>query len=453
MPPPLSRIFARSQQQCANLKQAMPKTLPVDIPIEEERIPGYKRQNFYHPNPGDTIGRHYLLKAKVGWGSTSTVWLAQRGPTWFKRKKYFAIKIGTNNYYNGEAAKELAMSKYLASGNRNHWGHDLLVTAVDHFTINTPNGPHVCLVFEPMRDPLWLFRQRLPTGKITSTTLPLFKLYIRGMLYALDYLHRDRHVIHTDLKLDNILMTFEHNSVIEQFVQAQAQASGQMPRKVVGDDVIYLSHNNFGDIQEEHLRNVVPKIADFGLSQRGDNDAPLIHPIQPSHCHAPEIWDLLAKQELFVARDDASEYSAAHHLAEMIALIGPVPDVLLQRQRDMRHWCWEPDIPNPQGKICNNAADYFGGPFFDDDGECRYVRRHQQQPATPELTLCAANVAGVFMHDGLIPLHRQLRKEVPDCIDADDRDRFLAFLKRMICWLPEERATAEDLAKDPWLRS
>ncbi|KAK2612011.1 hypothetical protein QQS21_001976 [Conoideocrella luteorostrata] len=403
----------------------MPKTLPVDIPIDEERIPGYKRQNFYHPNPGDTIGRHYLLKAKVGWGSTSTVWLAQRGPTWFKRKNYFAIKISTNNYCDGEAAKELLMSKHLVSGNRNHWGHDLLVTAVDHFTINTPNGPHVCLVFEPMRDPLWLFRQRLPTGKITSTVLPLFKLYIRGMLYALDYLHRDRHVIHTDLKLDNILMTFEHNSVIEQFVQAQTP--GQMPCKVVGGDMIYLCHNNFGDIQEEHLRNVVPKIADFGLSQRGDNDEPLIHPIQPSHCHAPEIWDLLTKRKLFIAQDDASNYCAAHHLAEMIALIGPVPDALLQRQRNMRHWCWEPGIPNTQGKICNNAADYFGGPFFDDDG--------------------------VFMRHDLIPFHRQLGKEVPDCIDADDRDRFLTFLKRMICWLPEERATAEDLAKDPWLRS
>jgi serine/threonine protein kinase len=117
--------------------------------------------------------------------------------TWFGQKKYFAVKIATNNYCDSKAAKELAMSVHLASGNKRHRGHHLLVTTVDHFAIQSPNGQHVCLVFEPMRDPLWLFKRRLSPGKITSLTLPLFKLYIRGILYALDYLHTDRHVIHT----------------------------------------------------------------------------------------------------------------------------------------------------------------------------------------------------------------------------------------------------------------
>ena len=91
----------------------------------------------------------------------------------------------------------------------------------------------------------------------------------------------------TDLKLDNILMTFEHASVIERFVQAQSQ--NPMPRKLIGDSIVYLCHNDFGDIQVKHLRNMVPKIADFGLAQRGDGVQPLIHPIQPCHCHAPEV--------------------------------------------------------------------------------------------------------------------------------------------------------------------
>lgn len=204
-------------------------------------------------------------------------------------------------------------------------------------------------------------------------------------------------------------MTFEHASVIERFVQAQQ--TNPMPRKLVEDHATYLCHNDFGDIQEEYLRNMVPKIADFGLAQRGDGGRPLIHPIQPCHYHAPEVilgtswsysadmwnfgvmvsfffglqafggrlhkqlWDLLAGKGLFVGRRvEEQHYSAAHHLAEMIALLGPVPPALLQRERDMRHWRWDPAIPNAKGTLCNSAAGYFGGPFFSDDGklECVY---------------------------------------------------------------------------------
>lgn len=82
-------------------------------------------------------------------------------------------------------------------------------------------------------------------------------------------------------------MAFEHTSVLERFVESQS--ANPMPRKVIGEDAIYLCHNDFGDLQEEHLQNVVPKIADFGLAQRGDGGEPLLHPIQPNHCHAPEV--------------------------------------------------------------------------------------------------------------------------------------------------------------------
>lgn len=83
------------------------------------------------------------------------------------------------------------------SANKKHWGHSLVVTAIDHFNIASPEGRHVCLVFEPMREPLWLFRRRLGANKATTAGLPLLKIYIRGMLYGLDYLHSECHIIHT----------------------------------------------------------------------------------------------------------------------------------------------------------------------------------------------------------------------------------------------------------------
>jgi serine/threonine-protein kinase SRPK3 len=36
-------------------------------------------------------------------------------------------------------------------------------------------------------------------------------------------------------------------------------------------------------------------------------------------------------------------------------------------------------------------------------------------------------------------------------LEGDEKDDFLRFLRRMLCWLPEGRATAEELLFDPWL--
>lgn len=52
----------------------------------------------------------------------------------------------------------------------------------------------------------------------------------------------------------------------------------------------------------------------------------------------------------------------------MIALIGPVPPKLIQRERDMRHWHWSPKVRNACGELCSTAADFYGGPFFTDEG-------------------------------------------------------------------------------------
>lgn len=66
------------RHQLSTLKSVEPKVIPPDVLVDEERVPGYDRRTFFHPNPGDVLDRRYTLKAKVGWGSSSTVWLAQK---------------------------------------------------------------------------------------------------------------------------------------------------------------------------------------------------------------------------------------------------------------------------------------------------------------------------------------------------------------------------------------
>ena len=296
------------------------------------------------------------------------------------------------------------MAKRIETLSPRHRGRAVLCTADEAFSIQSTTGSsHLCLTFEPMRDPLWLLRRRLCGDRVTRDWLPIFKIYIQILIEGLDCLHSECKLVHTgtppqsrplglklrlaDLKLDNILMTFEDASVLEAFVQAQK--SRPMARKIADNGVIYRCHNDFGDIAEtSSLKKMYPKIADFGLAQPADRPGPLLHPIQPNQCQAPEVllgtswsypadiwnfgvmvWELLAGDAPFQGGVSGPKpYSPTQHLAEMIAILGPVPDVLVQRERQMRHWRWCPAVHNDQGKLCSNAADFYGGPFFTDDG-------------------------------------------------------------------------------------
>ncbi|KAI9746888.1 MAG: hypothetical protein M4579_007567, partial [Chaenotheca gracillima] len=154
-----------------------------------------------------------------------------------------------------------------------------------------------------------------------------------------------------------------------------------MPRKVKDGRSIYLSHNDFGPPQSFRI---LPKIADFGLAQSGEGSEPLMHPIQPPIFHAPEvllgtswtysadiwnlgvlIWDMMEGKDLFThIRSSQGHYDVRAHLAEMIALLGPPPKILIDREIRWSEVKWSHAVPNSTGKLCQTARDYYGGPFF-----------------------------------------------------------------------------------------
>lgn len=38
-------------------------------------------------------------------------------------------------------------------------------------------------------------------------------------------------------------------------------------------------------------------------------------------------------------------------------------------------------------------------------------------------------------------------------MQVEEKEMFISFVKRMICWKPEDRSPARELLKDPWLHS
>jgi hypothetical protein len=137
-----------------------------------------------------------------------------------------------------------------------------------------------------------------------------------------------------------------------------------------------------------------------------------------------QMWNMMQDRDLFQHTKPNGRYSPAAHLGEMIALIGPPPVDMLKRVDEMRRWSFTTAFRGPDGKMCKKVQDYFGGPFFSDEGE--------------------------FLQPDLIPTDLKLEDTVT-AIEGDPKKEFLRFVRQMLKWRPEERKTAKELADDPWL--
>ncbi|KAI5460903.1 CMGC protein kinase [Mariannaea sp. PMI_226] len=416
-----------------------PIELPNDTLVDEEKLPSYEAQHYYDARPGEVLADLYQLIVKIGWGSSSTVWLAQSiaGP----EKEYVAIKILNHNQ---SLTSEQNIHERLIEGNSNHFGHSIVGTANAALTFESPQGKtHVGLILDLFRETWYAFRYRLNGQDYITTELGLLfaKLHMRLVLEGLDYMHSECHMIHTDLKMNSIMVNFEDKSVIDAF--AKKWTTHPMSCKRDTDRTVYRSENEYGPPALKALGNMILRMIDFGSVHVVDDDEmEFRHYIQPNEYRAPEVllgtgwrysvdiwnfgvmvWELLSGKSLFHQPD---KYSAAQHLADMIALLGDVPPSLIKLEKEMRHLDWFDQDTYVEGRLVKNASECFGGPFFDDDGK--------------------------FVHGDLIRQARGLEAEVPDCIrEANEVDQFLAFMRRMLTWVPGDRATAAELLDDPWL--
>ncbi|KAB8213320.1 kinase-like domain-containing protein [Aspergillus novoparasiticus] len=368
------------------------------LPIEEESIPTYRPEKFYPVRIGEIFNHRYQVVGKLGYGSSATVWLCRD----LLDHRYIALKVYTAST---TATREIEVYNHLRSIQSNHAGQSCLRPLIEIFQTRSPNTEcvHICLVHPPLGISLDQLTRLLPHRVMSSA---MVRTTIRNILAALDFLHTDAQIIHTDLQPSNILLGIKDNSILSKFEEAEFEAP--VPRKTLEDRTVYLS-------RRLPLSYGTPVLCDLGEARLGTDQQK--GDIMPDIYRAPEvildiswdykvdiwnvgmvIWDLFEHRHLFRARDPEGNLNDGYHLAEMQAVLGSAPPALLARsERSLQFW--------------------------DENGKWK----------------------------GTAPVPDYNLEALEQRLQGDEKGDFLRFLRRMICWLPEERATAKELLFDPWL--
>ena len=212
------------------------------------------------------------------------------------RDRYAILKICTTD--TEQAFHESRLSRHIAAAKPGHLGLKYIRTVKDSFEIQGPKGPHMCLVYEPMREPLWMLQRRM-SDRIYS--FGLLGYTVKFLLIGLSYLHNECGVIHTggfsllcsttltlspsDLKRENVLVGLEKSLSLDDIVGDEIKSPS--PRKILPDRTIYLSRNDFGHPKSMPGR---PKISDFDNAvQVTSSQKTFSHSIQPNCYRAPEV--------------------------------------------------------------------------------------------------------------------------------------------------------------------
>lgn len=369
--------------------------------LEEEKWEWYERDLFYPVHIGEIFQSQYQALGKLGYGTRSTAWLCRD----LTRHKYVAMKVCEQD--SPAIRRELAAYRYLDTIKTSSPGALLVRELVDSFKATGPAGEHQCFIHEPLGVSIETLRQLSPGRKLPQD---LLKAFLVHLLYALDFIHTDANMIHTDLQARNIHLKIEDDSILKEF--ESAELTNPSPRKINGDRIIYESR---GLRQPKMFGR--PILCDFGEARFGKDT--YTDDIQPYVYRAPEIildipwtysvdiwnvgvmtWDIFENKNLFHARNGDGQQLSLYHLAEMVAVLGLPPLEYLQRTKTSQK-------------------------YFDDTG----------------------NWIGAF--------------EIPDLslenseeqLEGENKASFLDFIRKMLRWVPEERQTAKQLLAHPWLRS
>ncbi|CAG8137742.1 unnamed protein product [Penicillium salamii] len=102
--------------------------LPPGILVDEEISPVYDSRYFYAAKAGELLADRYQILVKVGWGVSSTVWLARdlQGHD-EEPESVVTLKIANHN----ATSREREIEEHISMADPSHRGRSLIRTVLD----------------------------------------------------------------------------------------------------------------------------------------------------------------------------------------------------------------------------------------------------------------------------------------------------------------------------------
>ncbi|KAK5627602.1 hypothetical protein RRF57_003317 [Xylaria bambusicola] len=370
---------------------------------------------FYPVRLGEVFQNRYQVVAKIGCGACSTTWLGHDLQSLGRDHTYVSLKVHRNDLQH---SRELEIYEHIKKHTA-HLSSYHIRPVHEFFRIEGQYRDHDVMVQTPLTIAVSHLQRFILSGNVFTPHLA--KAVVQRVLRSLDFLHSDAHVIHSGkfhcsrearyIHSENLLMGCKNRDDRDRyFAQVEeAELNNPVPRKVMKDKTIYVTQVLNGPIDEVYL-------CDFGQARIGGEGSGDPGPVFQ---RAPEVildmkwsysidlwnvgllaWEMLHGERLFEQYDRKYTWlNDAHHLANMIALLGPPPLDFLNRNKTYLQ-------------------------FWREGGDWR----------------------------GIVPIPRKRTFESLDLsLMGEEKARFLDFLRALLCWAPEKRLTAKQALSHPWL--
>ncbi|KAI1063423.1 hypothetical protein LB506_012808 [Fusarium annulatum] len=307
---PTTSRLSYSKDSALSLPRKYPSSgfeiIDSSVLVEEERLPFYRREDYYPMRIGHVIHVRYQVVAKLGYGTSSTVWLSRDLRDALRLCREHVRKVG------------------------------------DTYKLSGPYGEHEVFVMPPLGMSLRTL-QELQQDNVFQQ--------------ALDPAES------ADIHSDNLLVALADDSILSTVEDNELQRP--TARKFLDGAVIHVSQYMLGGAGALTICDLGQ--ARIGKVHRG-NAMPLPYRapeviLGMTWGNSVDVWsvgllawDLLHKKGIFRVYDKSGELNDAHHLAAMTALLGPPPDVFLRgSDKTRKYWDaegrWHGPVPLPEGAL------------------------------------------------------------------------------------------------------